>query len=89
LKAWALISNHGLVLASISKNPEKTAREIAIDVGITERTARKIILELAQAGYIVKTKNGRRNVYKIDSSMPLRNSLSDISVGGLLELFQK
>jgi len=87
MREWALISNHGLVLASISKNQEKTAREITEDVGVTERTAHKIIADLEQAGYITRIKKGRRNVYRIHPNMPLRNTMSDAAVGELLELF--
>ena len=87
MREWALISNHGLVLASISKNPEKTAREISDDVSITERTAHKIIADLEQAGYITRIKRGRRNVYRIHPDMPLRNTMSGAAVGELLELF--
>ena len=87
MREWTLISHHGLVLASISKNPEKTAHEISDDVGITERTAHKIIMDLEQAGYITRAKNGRRNVYRIHPDMPLRNAMSDAAVGQLLELF--
>lgn len=87
MREWTLISHHGLVLASISKNPEKTAREISDDVGITERTAHKIIMDLEQTGYITRNKNGRHNVYRIHPDMPLRNTMSDAAVGELLELF--
>ena len=87
MKEWTLFSNHGLVLASISKSPQKTAREIGDNIGVTERTAHKIIIELEQAGYIERTKNGRRNVYKINPDAPLLGTMSDTAVGELLELF--
>ena len=87
MREWTLISHHGLVLASISKNQEKTAREISDDVGITERTVNKIIMDLERSGYITRVKNGRRNVYRIHPDMPLRNTMSDAAVGELLELF--
>jgi len=81
---WTFITNHGLVLASIAKNPEKTAREISIDVGITERTAHKIILDLEEAGYITKTKVGRQNKYRIHPGVPIKDEVSDATVGELL-----
>ncbi len=70
---WAFITNHGLVLASIANNPQKTAREIGDDVGITERTAHKIIIDLDRDGYITKTKVGRHNTYRIHSSVPIKS----------------
>ena len=81
---WTFITNHGLVLASIAKNPEKTAREISIDVGITERTAHKIIIDLEAAGYITKTKLGRQNKYRIHPGVPIKDEVSDAAVGELL-----
>ena len=87
VKDWTLFSTHGLVLASISRNPHKTARQIGDDVGVTERTAHKTIVELEQAGYIERSKNGRRNVYKINPDAPLLDTMSDAAVGKLLRLF--
>src|SRR5512137_1823265 len=87
MKEWSLITNHGLVLASISRNSKKTIREIGDDVGITERTAYGIVVDLEKAGYIKRTRVGVRNTYAIDPDMPLVSRLSDASVGDLLVLF--
>src|SRR3972149_5092259 len=81
---WAFIPRHGLVLATIAKNPEKTAREIGDDVGVTERTAHKIITDLERDGYITKTKVGTRNTYRIHPSVPLK--AGDAAVGELLTM---
>jgi len=70
---WAFITNHGLVLACIANSPKKTAREIGDDVGITERTAHKLIIDLEREGYITKTKVGRHNRYRIHSSVPIKS----------------
>ncbi len=84
MSAWAFITNHGLVLASIAKGGGKTAREIGDDVGVTERTAHKIILELEEEGYITKTKDGNRNKYRIRPEVPMK--AADTTIGELLEL---
>ena len=82
---WTFITNHGLVLSYIFHNPSHTAREIASHVGITERTAHKIISDLEAAGYIERRKIGRRNVYRVDPEGPLRHhTKSDILVSNLL-----
>ena len=81
---WTFVTNHGLVLASIAKHPQKTAREIGDDVGITERTAHKIIMDLDKEGYITKTKVGRHNAYRIHPDMPIKDEMSDAAVGELL-----
>ncbi len=87
MREWSLITNHGLVLAAISKDAKQTIREIGNTVGITERTAYGIVVDLEKAGYIKRTKVGTRNTYAINPEMPLVSRLSDASVGDLLELF--
>jgi Sugar-specific transcriptional regulator TrmB. len=87
VKEWSLITNHGLVLAAISRNSKKTIRQIGDDVGITERTAYGIVVDLEKAGYIKRTKVGTRNTYTINHDMPLVSRLSDASVGDMLALF--
>ena len=87
MREWSLITNHGLVLAAISRNSKKTIREMGDDVGITERTAYGIVVDLEKAGYIKRTKVGTRNMYEINHDMPLVSRLSDASVGDLLTLF--
>lgn len=83
---WTFITNHGLVLSYIFHNPRHTAREIAAYVGVTERTAHKIISDLEAAGYIQRRKTGRRNVYRVDPSLPLRHhTKQDILVEDLLK----
>ena len=87
MKEWSLITNHGLVLAAISRNSKKTIRQIGDDVGITERTAYGIVVDLDKAGYLKRTKVGTRNMYTINPDMPLVSRLSDASVGDMLALF--
>ena len=86
MREWSLITNHGLVLAAISRDAKQTIREIGDTVGITERTAYGIVVDLEKAGYIKRTKIGNRNMYAINPDMPLVNRLSDASVGDLLAL---
>jgi DNA-binding Lrp family transcriptional regulator len=81
---WSFITNHGLVLATIAKHQQSTAREIGDIVGVTERAAHKIIKDLDEAGYITKTRIGRRNKYKIHPDVPLKGEISDSAVGELL-----
>ena len=57
----------------LSNSPRSTARKIAKHGGITERTTLKIISDLELEGYIVRRKEGRRNVYRVDPELPLRH----------------
>ncbi|HEY6310459.1 MAG TPA: winged helix-turn-helix domain-containing protein [Streptosporangiaceae bacterium] len=68
---WTFLTNHAQVLLCIARDPGIRLREIADRVGITERSAYGIVLDLATAGYIVKEKTGRRNHYQIQTHLPL------------------
>ncbi len=83
---WTFITNHGLVLSYIFHNSTSTAREIANYIGVTERTTHKIISDLESAGYIERRKTGRRNIYRVDPTIPLRHhTKQDILVEDVLE----
>ena len=84
MRDWSFFTNHGLILVAIAKQPQSTAREIGDAVGITERAAHRIIRELEEAGYITKTKVGRKNRYKIHADMPLKSEVTDAAVGEFL-----
>ena len=79
------MTNHGHVLACIAADPNARLRDIAESVGITERTAAQIVSELGQAGYLTKTRIGRRNRYRIDGKRNVRTaSLTTMTVAELL-----
>jgi DNA-binding MarR family transcriptional regulator len=84
---WTIISNHGLVLAYIAKNPESTIREIAAVIKITEWTVHRIVAQLEKEGYVTRRKVGRKNVYYINTDSPLRHeTLKDIKLEYLLNV---
>jgi predicted transcriptional regulator len=83
---WGLFTSHGLVLVSVAKNPARTARDIGSDVGLTERTTHKIILDLEKAGYISRNKVGRNNTYSIHPNVTIKDEVTDASVGALLTI---
>jgi hypothetical protein len=72
---WRFLTNHAHVLTCIGADPSIRLRDIAASVGITERAAAKIVNDLEQAGYLTKTRNGRRNAYEVHDELPLRHSL--------------
>jgi DNA-binding Lrp family transcriptional regulator len=68
---WSFLSNHALVLLCIAHDPEIRLRDIGEQVGITERAAHRLVDELADAGYLTRRRNGRRNHYTINRHLPL------------------
>jgi predicted transcriptional regulator of viral defense system len=81
---WNLLTSHGLVLVCIAKNPNMTAREIGDAVSLTERTAHKVIVALEEEGYIERVKTGRQNAYRIHPDAPIKDVVTDASIGELL-----
>lgn len=50
-------------------------REVAQQVGITERAVQKIISELAESGYLEIERKGRRNFYRVHREKQLRHAV--------------
>ena len=73
---WSFLTNHARVLLCVAHDPGARLRDIAASLGITERTAHGILTDLAEAGYVVKQKDGRRNRYQIEAHLPLREPAS-------------
>lgn len=84
---WTFLSNYGHVLVCLAENPGVRLRDIADRVGITERTAQRLITQLDEAGILTRVKLGRRNSYYIDTSAHLRHPIEEhCTVGELLKL---
>jgi predicted ArsR family transcriptional regulator len=70
---WTFLSNHANVLICIAQEPEIRLREVADRVGITERAVQRIVADLEEAGYLSRTRRGRRNHYELHANRPLRH----------------
>lgn len=84
---WTFLTNHAQVLVCIAHDPGVRLRDIGERVGITERAAHRIVAELADAGYITRQRNGRRNQYTINTELPLPDQIArERNIGELLEI---
>jgi DNA-binding MarR family transcriptional regulator len=84
---WSFLTSHARVLLCIANDPGARLRDIAAGLDITERSAYGIVTDLANAGYIVKHKDGRRNRYQIQAHLPLPEPTSrERTVGEMLAL---
>jgi DNA-binding Lrp family transcriptional regulator len=87
---YEFLTNHAQVLLCVAHDPGIRLRDLAQTVGITERTAHRIVTELVEDGYVVRERIGRRNVYKVESGLPLPHSLAHKTeqrrIGDLLEV---
>lgn len=85
---WTFLTNHAHVLLCVADNANARLRDVAVQVGITERAAQRIVTELEEAGYLEREREGRRNVYRLNTAMPLRHPLDrDHRIGDLLTAF--
>jgi len=86
-RGWTFLTNHALVLVCIAHDPGVRLRDIGERVGITERAAHRIVVELAGAGYITRQRIGRRNQYTINTRLPLPDPIArEQNVGELLAI---
>jgi DNA-binding IclR family transcriptional regulator len=71
MATWDFLTNHAQVLICVAEEPESRLRDIAHNVGITERATHRIITELIEAGYVSREKlNARRNRYGVNLGRP-------------------
>lgn len=90
MSTWTVFSNHGHVLLFLAGNPEARLRDVAENVGITERAVQKIVKDLQDSKVISVHKHGRRNRYRINGRKPLRHELeAHKTVGNLIKLMVK
>jgi DNA-binding Lrp family transcriptional regulator len=86
---WNLISNHGLVLICLSNYEGCSMRLIGQMIGITERAVQRIVSDLESSGIIKRERVGRKNSYKINGSVSLRNAVSGYcTIEAFTELFK-
>ncbi len=88
-RTWTFLTNHAHVLVWVSNHPQARVRDIAANVGITERAAQSILRDLEADGYVSKQRLGRRNSYTVHPGLPLRHPIeAHHAVGELLRLFR-
>lgn len=84
--SWTFLSNYAHVLVCLSRNPFSRLRDVAQQVGITERAVQRIVSELEQARVLTRIRDGRRNHYELHLERPLRHPLeAHRSIGDLLK----
>lgn len=75
MRDWGFLSNHGLALLCLARDPDLRIREVAAAVGITERAAHRLVNELVEGGYLERERVGRRNRYEIAPDVAMRHPL--------------
>jgi Mn-dependent DtxR family transcriptional regulator len=84
---WSFLTNHARALLLLARDPDARLRDLASALDVTERTAYGLVVDLTDAGYVVKEKDGRRNHYHVQAHEPLRDSMTrERTIGELLDL---
>lgn len=84
---WTFLTNHMHILVVLAREPDLRIRDMAVEVGITQRAVQRILAELTEAKILKVSKDGRRNRYTINRRTRLRHPLeSRHTVGELLDL---
>ena len=87
---WTFLSNHAHVLVCIDRDANIRTRDIATEVGITERATQAIVSDLVEAGYLTRRREGRRNVYTVAVDAPFRHPIeANHAVGDLLAMLDQ
>ncbi|MES4792044.1 MAG: AsnC family transcriptional regulator [Chloroflexota bacterium] len=82
---WSLFTNHANVLLAITRNPDIRLRELAAEVGISERAVKRIVADLERAGYIQRERHGRRNHYEINTQAAVATPVArGVQLGALI-----
>jgi DNA-binding MarR family transcriptional regulator len=87
---WTFLTNHAQVLLCIANDPDIRLRDVAETVGITERAAQRIVADLAESGFLERTRLGRRNRYLIHEETEMRHPAQQgYEIGELLDLLRQ
>jgi DNA-binding Lrp family transcriptional regulator len=84
---WTFLSLHAQVLICLARDADARLRDVAERVGVSERTVQAVVNDLVEAGYVTRTRTGRRNRYAVHADRPLRHRMQQgIDAGTLLRL---
>lgn len=84
---WTFLTNHTHILVVLAREPSMRIRDLADEVGITQRAVQRILAELTESGIIKVRKEGRRNNYMINRKTRLRHPLENRhTIGELLDI---
>lgn len=85
--SWTFLTNHAHVIICLTQQPEARMRDVALQVGVTERAVQRIIADLEEAGIITRIRDGRCNHYLIHTDKPLRHPVEQHrTVGDLVNM---
>jgi len=87
---WTFLTNHAQVLLCIANDSDIRLRDVAETVGITERAAQRIVVDLVEAGFLERERHGRRNRYAVNEKTEMRHPAQEgYEIGELLAVLRQ
>ena len=87
---WTFLTTHAHVLLAVAADPDARVEEIAGRVGISSRAVLAILRDLEEAGYVTRSRRGRRTHYDVRPHRPFRHpSTAHHEVDELLAIFTR
>ena len=88
-REWRFVTNHATVLFEVVLDPDARIQDIATRLGLTERTVRSVLNDLAASNYVTRTKVGRSYQYALVDDTRMRHSrLRHIPISELAALLR-
>src|SRR5262245_47176308 len=88
-RSWTFVTNHTQVLLCLARDPDVRLRDVAESIGITERATQRILADLVEAGYVERSRVGRRNTYTVNREIAMRHAAQvGHEIGELLDLLE-
>jgi DeoR/GlpR family transcriptional regulator of sugar metabolism len=85
---WTFLTNHGHVLLAVAADPDARVEDVAALVGISTRAVLGILRDLEDAGYVTRSRRGRRSHYELQPHRPFRHrSTAHREVDELIAVF--
>ena len=86
MSTWTFLTHHAHILLRVAAHPDATVQQLADVVGISTRSAVKILNDLEADGYLDRQRRGRRNHYVVHPERPLRHPANAAhTVGELID----
>jgi len=70
---WTFLTHHAHVLLAVARSPDARVHELATEVGVSERAVLSLLADLEEAGYLERTRVGRRTHYTVHPHRPFRH----------------
>lgn len=87
-RAWTFLTHHAIVLITVAREPDALVADIAAEVGLSTRAALSILRDLEGAGYLTRTRVGRRTHYEARRGRPFRHrAAAGRHVDALVDIF--